>query len=310
MRFVRLIPAVTALFISAAASAQVWDGYVNRENFFTVNLPSDPTETQVPYKTAKGTSLTAHTFAADAPANTVLAGRYSVTVVDYSSAKDELPTAIEEAAKTMRAKGAVKYEGVNMLDNHRSWRMTVETPDKHRILAEILVAANNRLYLTQAETALNTPPPANFQASLQILDANGVRIRNRQVEPATADEIVPVTPQQRALDVTKYTALVQGSFKNVAGGTCEAAFYKSGESTKTKRGENSVVGTITNGPTVVKGQLIIQGPRIGQFVNPETDKVIMLFDSKPNDRLVWSAMDAPTIGWPDTTVELCPGSRG
>jgi hypothetical protein len=109
----------------------------------------------------------------------LLAGTYNLTVVDYSSATGELGTAIEEAAARYRAMGKVTYDAVNMLDNHRSWRMTVETPDQKRILVEILVARNNRLYISESATAMTAPPPAQFQASLQILDANGVRIRTR-----------------------------------------------------------------------------------------------------------------------------------
>jgi hypothetical protein len=181
MRFISLIVAVMALVASTAANAQDWGEYVNRENFFTVNFPGDPMETTAPYKTAKGTMLTARIFSADAAPDSILAGTYRLTVVDYNSAKDELPTAIEEAANTIRAKGTVKYDGKNMLDNHLSWRLTIETPAGRRILAEVLVAENGRLYISEAETALNIPPPAQYQASLQILDENGVRIRYKSV---------------------------------------------------------------------------------------------------------------------------------
>ena len=64
MRFLRLIPAVVVLFFTGAAYSQEWSEYVNRENFFTVNFPGEPTMTQVPYKTAKGTNLTARVFTA------------------------------------------------------------------------------------------------------------------------------------------------------------------------------------------------------------------------------------------------------
>jgi hypothetical protein len=81
----------------------------------------------------------------------------------------------------MRMKGTVKYDGQNMLDNHRSWRLTVETPAKTLLLGEILAAENGRLYISEAETPMNVPPPAQYQASLQILDENGVRIRYKTV---------------------------------------------------------------------------------------------------------------------------------
>lgn len=180
MRFLNIITAALALFMANAANAQDWGEYSNRENFFTVNFPGDPVEKEVPYKTAKGTNLTAHVFTASAPADTLLAGTYSVTVVDYSSALSELPMAMEEAAAAMRTKGAVKYDGSNNVDQMASWRQTIET-DNRRILSEILTAANNRLYIVAAETALATPPPAQFQASVQILDENGIRIRYKTV---------------------------------------------------------------------------------------------------------------------------------
>src|SRR5882724_6560611 len=113
MRSVSLFLAALALVFSSAANAQDWGEYSNRQNFFTVNFPGDPVEKDVPYKTAKGTNLTAHVFTAVAPADTILAGTYSVTVVDYSSALSELPTAIQDAAAVMRTKGTVKYDGSN-----------------------------------------------------------------------------------------------------------------------------------------------------------------------------------------------------
>ena len=112
MRLLSLIPAVTALFLSSAVCAQTWDTYVNRDSFFSINLPGEPTVTEMPYKTAKGTTLTARVFTAVSPPGTRLAGKYTVTVVDYSNAKDEIPTASEQAENAIRAKGTVKYDGI------------------------------------------------------------------------------------------------------------------------------------------------------------------------------------------------------
>jgi hypothetical protein len=180
MRFVSLIPAVLALSLSGAAHAQ-WSEYVNRADFFTVNFPDEPKMAEVPYKTAKGTELKAHIYTADAAANSIQSGTYSMTVVDYSSALPDLPTAIQEAAAAIRAKGTPKYDAAGNIDQMASWRMTVETADNRRIMAEILVAANNRLYISQANTSTSAPVPAQFQASMQILDVDGVRIRYRTV---------------------------------------------------------------------------------------------------------------------------------
>jgi hypothetical protein len=310
MRLACLIPAVAALFISGAAYAQTWDSYVNRENFFTVNLPGDPALKETPYRTVKGTDLTARVFTAVAPAGTRSAGTYTVTVVDYSNAKNELGDAMEQARKAILAKGTPKYDAVNNMDMHRGWTLTVETPDKHRILGQIVIAANNRIYITEADTPMNVPPPAQFQASLQILDKDGVRIRTRTVIAAPENEVAPVGAQANAAELAKVAALASGTWRNPAGGSCEAAYFKSGARTKTTRGEESMAGTISNAGVTIAGQLILVGAREGQFIDPKTDKAIMLFDPQEGGKMGISAIGAPALGWPDAALELCPGSRG
>lgn len=302
MRFMSFIPAVVALFISSAASAQAWEEYVNRGDFFTVNFPGDPTVQEISYKTAKGTSLPAHVYTAqDAK------GRYTMTVVDYNSAPSEVATAVDEAVKTIRAKGVPKYDAVNMLDMHRSWRITVETTDKRRLLGEVLVADNKHLYISQADTALNVPPPAQFSVSLQILDKDGVRIRNKEVKGETPDEVVPVTEQARVIDTAEMLKRVVGNWKS-PGGSCDNAFLKAVTRAKTIRGEEALNGTITNAGMVISGLVIINGPRVGQIVDGKTDKVIFIFDPR-DEKMDISALGPPAIGWPDVTLDFCPGTR-
>ena len=178
MRIIRLVPAIVALFISGTANAQ-WAEFVDRADHFTVNFPGDPAKSDLSFKTAKGTTLPAHVYTAQDQR-----GRYQMTVVSYANAPDEVATAIEEAAAAIRAKGTVKYDGTGMLDNHKSQRITVETPAQRRLLAEILISADKRLYISEADTTLNAPPPAQFQASLQVLDDEGVRIRYKSVGSA------------------------------------------------------------------------------------------------------------------------------
>jgi hypothetical protein len=308
MRFVGLIPAFAAVFFSGAACAQNWDTYANRENFFSVNLPAEPTVSEAPYKTVKGTNLTARTFTAIAPAGSRLAGTYTVTVVDYTKAQGELNTAVEQARAAMQAKGTVKYDGLNNIDLHLSRRLTVETKTT-RILAEILMAANDRLYITEADTPLSVPPPAVFQASLQILDDTGTRIRTRTALGEPEGTTNPIGAGGIVNEPDKIAALATGSWRT-AGGACTPAYFKSGARTKTKRDEDALSGTVTNSGLTVPGDLILVGSRLGQFVDPATDKVIMIFDPQDGTKLSISAMGPPVLGWPDATLELCPGSRG
>jgi hypothetical protein len=308
MRFVSFIPAVAVLFLSGAVSAQGWDAYANRENFFSINLPGTPAITEMPYKTVKGTDLTARVFTAVAPPGSILSGTYTVTVVDYSNAKDEISTAVEQAREAIKTKGTTKYDGINNLDLHVTRRLTVETP-MVRILAEILFAANDRLYITEAETPLNVPPPVNFQASLQILDDNGTRIRTRTNLGLPPGETSPIGAGGIPNEPEKVAATMMGSWRT-AGGACEAAYFKSGTRTQTSRGEEALTGTITNAGTTINGVVIVNGSREGQFIDPMSLQALMLFDPKDGDTLNISALGGPAAGWPDVTLELCPGSRG
>ena len=176
MRRAGFIAAVLAACVSSAVYAQAWSEYENRQEFFTVNFPGDPKVSEIPYNTAKGTALKAKVFTATAPEGSITAGRYAMTVVDYSSAPGELATAIDEAAKTYRAKGEPKYDEPGNVDRIKTQRQTVETPNMTYLMTEILVHGT-RLYIVEAETAMNVPPPAQFQASVQILDEKGDRIR-------------------------------------------------------------------------------------------------------------------------------------
>ena len=175
MRF-GFMAAAVAVCLSSAVYAQAWSEYVNREEFFTVNFPGDPKVTEIPYKTEKGTALKAKVFTATAPEGSITAGRYAMTVVDYSPAQGELSTAIAEAAKVYRAKGTPKYDDTGNVDRIKTQRQTIETPNMTYLMTEILVHGT-RLYIVEAETAMSVPPPAQFQASVQILDEQGERIR-------------------------------------------------------------------------------------------------------------------------------------
>ena len=306
MRTVSLIPAIVALFLSTAASAQVWEEYVNRDNFFQVNLPGEPTMTEMPYRTVKGTNLTARVFTASADPRSITAGTYRVTVIDYSSAQGELGDAIEQARQTMLAKGTVKYDDINNLDFHRSRRITVENANA-RILGEILISATNRLYIVEGETPLNVPPAAQFQASLQILNNDGGRIRERTEIAAPANEVRPVGERANNEEATRVAAAISGSWRNPSGGTCQAAYFKSGERVKTQRMEDAVAGTVVNAGVTIPGHLIIVGPREGQFINPMTDRAIFLFDAHTADRLNFVAIGEPALTWPEVNLERCRG---
>lgn len=304
MRFVSLFPAVVAVFFSGAASAQSWDIYTNQENFFSVNLPAAPTATQAPYKTLKGANLTARVFTTAVPPGSRLSGTYTVTVVDFANALAESNTAVEQAADVIRAKGTVKYDGIENTDLHATRRLTVETGNT-RILAEILFAANNRLYISQAENGLTQIPPAQFQASFQVLDDKGGRIRERTLLGLPEGSKQPLNAGGLADEPDKVAVLMGGTWRT-AGGTCQAPYFKTGMRSKNSRGEDVLAGTITNGATTINGALIIGNARAGQFVDPVSFQALMLFDPM-DDKLAISSIGGAAAGMPDVTLERCRG---
>ena len=174
MRFASLMPAALVLSFAGAAFAQAeWAEFVDRDDHFTVNFPGDPNKADLQYKTAKGTTLSAHVYSAQDSR-----GQYFMTVVDYRTASpEEQASAIQEAGDVFRAKGKITYNGTGVTDGHNSQRVTIETPAGRRRLAEILMSNEKRLYISEAETTLNAAPPAQYQASIQVLDDTGVRIR-------------------------------------------------------------------------------------------------------------------------------------
>jgi hypothetical protein len=307
VRFVSLVPAVVALFLSGAVSAQSFDVYTNQENFFSANFPAPPVATQGTHKTAKGAELAAHVFTATVPPGSRVSGTYTITVVDFANAKDEMNTAVEHAADAIRAKGTIKYDAIENLDLHATRRLTVETANT-RILAEILFAPNNHLYISQAETSLKLPPPAQFQASLQVIDEKGDRIRTRTLLGLPEGSKQPLNAGGLADEPDKLAAMMAGSWR-VAGGSCEKPYFKSGMRSKNSRGEAVMAGTIVNGATTIDGSLIVEAARAGQFVDPMSFQALMLFDPMEN-KLAISSIGGVANGWPDVTLELCPGSRG
>lgn len=174
MRFASLIPAALVLSFAGAALAQAeWAEFVDRDDHFTVNFPGEPDKADLQYKTGKGSALPAHVYKAEDRR-----GQYMMTVVNYRTASaEEQAAAIKEASESFRTKGKVTYDEPGRLDGHLSQRITVETADGRRWLAEIMMSNEKRLYISEAGTALNVPPPAQYQASIQILNDNGVRIR-------------------------------------------------------------------------------------------------------------------------------------
>ena len=114
--------------------------------------------------------------------------------------------------------------------------------------------------------------------------------------------------QQNQAEADKTQKAATGSFK-APGGTCDAAFFKSGEANKTVRGEGGMKVMVTNKGKTVEGTLILAGARDGQIVNPMTDKMMFLLEPQDGDKLHVMALGEPVGDWGDQVLDLCPGTR-
>jgi len=112
-----------------------------------------------------------------------------------------------------------------------------------------------------------------------------------------------------ASEAETIASATKGIWKNPEGGTCESAYFKSGEVGKSVRGEQAMNVVVANAGTVVSGQLILAGAREGQMVNPMTDKAIFLLEPQPGDKLHMIPIGEPVLSWPEVVLDLCPGSR-
>jgi hypothetical protein len=121
----------------------------------------------------------------------------------------------------------------------------------------------------------------------------------------------PALAQQNNAEAGKNEAAVKGAWKNPAGGTCEAAYFKAGELNKTVRGEAGMKVTVVNAGMTIEGTFILAGAREGQVVNPMTDKMIFLLEPQEGNKLHVMPLGEPVLAlnWPEVVLDLCPGSR-
>ena len=103
-------------------------------------------------------------------------------------------------------------------------------------------------------------------------------------------------------------AAVEGAWRNPTGGTCEAAFFKSGDLTMTTRGETAVKVMLNNAGMTFEGNLVIEGARRGQVVSPTDDRAMFLVDT-PGGKVRVIPMALDYRSWPEIILELCPGTR-
>ena len=172
-RFSRLTPIVWILILSGHCFAQGWTSYVDREQRFSVNIPSEPTVEDAIYMGERGGTYPARVYTTEQGPN-----HYSVTVVHFVDAPPTVVRgSIAHAAWNFRRRGGeLTYDAYAQVDRIEGHQLQITNADQSRTYVAIH-SHEGRLYILEARVAPASPPPVQFQQSLVILDAEGNRIR-------------------------------------------------------------------------------------------------------------------------------------
>ena len=178
MRIRGLVPVVLGLLMTSPVFAQAWVDYVNREERFTINIPTEPRMTQGTFRSASGATLSTRVYTSVSGG-----GTYSVTVVRYNglSAADH-ETALAQAVQAIRARGGqVTSENDASYEGMPTRMLQITNPDQSRSFIAVTlppaVARLERLYIVEGRVPAGAPVPGRFQQSLSFVDADGVRLR-------------------------------------------------------------------------------------------------------------------------------------
>ena len=186
MRRIALLTGLLVLLVSHSAAGQPpspqgfggpreWVEYEDRSEFFFVNFPGQPVITTTTYQPQRGAPLPGRVY-------TVLDGarRYMVTVVNMEKAAvNDVPGAIAWEAWNFRKRGGeVTYDAYGQVDRIGGHQLHINNPDKTQSFIGIYMHAR-RLYILEARVPPDSPGAVHFQQSLQVLDAQGERVRYR-----------------------------------------------------------------------------------------------------------------------------------
>lgn len=205
MRFIAL---ALALLTSMAvpASAQEWTEYVNREEGFTVNFPGQPQVREITWPSEYGMTFSGRVYSAQRGAE-----RYSVTVIDYRDAEKkylaldrppsfrqaiywqiDIMASIQYAATKLyrqRPGAKVTYDAWHYIDLVEGHQLHVTNADRSITHASIYLH-ENRLYILDGTVPPKAPEPGLFTQSLGFLDAEGQRVRYREIY---SNRLPPIT---------------------------------------------------------------------------------------------------------------------
>ena len=104
MRSIVLVATFSAILVSSASAQSSWKEYVYSDKGFAVSFPVEPAISTMPYTAADGTRVTETVYSARQASSL-----YRMAVIDFSQARIDQTTAINQAVSALREKGDVKF---------------------------------------------------------------------------------------------------------------------------------------------------------------------------------------------------------
>lgn len=180
MRFLSVASAIFGMLFVIPAAAQGWIEFVDREEFFGINLPHEPAIESITYVSEFGAQYPGKVYtASDGQVD------YKVTVVDYALSSElegsrgvwDFAGSVAYAAWDIRKRGGeITHDGWTEADRIPGHQLQITNDDGSRTYAQIHSFAM-RLYIFEAHAAPGATPPIQYQQSVVFLDENGDIVR-------------------------------------------------------------------------------------------------------------------------------------
>lgn len=193
-----LLMLAVVILSAAAAFAQEWIDYINKEDRFSVNFQGQPKVEPLTWPSEYGATFQGRTYSVTVPGG----ARYAISVIDYTQSRqrhaelqknqantqvmyadiDTMASIQYAATKLYRTKPGAKvtYDAWHYIDLVEGHQLQLTNADASRTFVSIYLH-ENRLYILDATVPKGSPQPGLFQQSLSFLDEKGERVRYNEI---------------------------------------------------------------------------------------------------------------------------------
>jgi len=199
MRSVPVLLVILSGFCATSSSAQEWRDFVSTEDGFRVRVPGEFTVTQTTWDSEYGAVMPARIYLYEDGSSS-----YKLTVADYTDAYrihaarenrseadtlriywevDVLASVVYAASMIRQRPGRIAFNAYHYIGRVPGEQIQMIYPDESRLYAAVYLHAG-KLYVLEATTPPNAPPPVVYQQSLAWVDENGNEIRYRNIGDA------------------------------------------------------------------------------------------------------------------------------